>query len=309
MQYYLSDYKAGNSSQKIACSDSNENYYLNEGVNKKLKYKVLYNDYKKIITKLFSGREKQTICGHIEKILNKGEDINEYPKNVIEFYEHVKEREDKKRAIYVEDDVLFPTCLVDKFNCIYISGGSGSGKSYMCNQIMLEYHKTNKKNNIYLISRLEDKSDVLQKNKFIQKLDCKTFVDEPITYEEFGTDAMIIFDDFESYEQTNKPIFNAIIGLLNELLTLGRHQRFSVIICSHLTSNYKATRLIMIEATMFIMYPKSSSENALKHVLSNYGGLDKDTITTIKNSNSRYVCLYRHYPKMLLFEHNIEFVP
>ena len=68
-------------------------------------------------------------------------------------------------------------------------------------------------------------------------------------------------------EQTNKQIFNAIIGLLNELLTLGRHQRFSIIICSHLTSNYKATRLIMIEATMFIMYPKSSSENSLKHFL------------------------------------------
>ena len=309
MSYYLADYKENQESLKIAVSDSGEIFYLNKGKLPKQKYKVMYNDYKKQIAKSFVGREKQLICAKVEDILNNEKlDINEYPKNVIEFHDFVKESEDKKRTLYVEEDVLFPVLKKDEFNCVYITGGSGSGKSFLTNQIMLEYRKQNKKNEVYLISRLNDKKDVLQSNKFIQKLDCSTFVSEPISYEEFGSDAMIIFDDFESYEQTNKPVYRAIIGLLNELISMGRHQNLSIIICSHLTSNYKATRLVMVEATMFIMYPKTSSEHALKHILQNYGGLNQDTINEISDSNSRYVCLYRHYPKMLLFEHKLQFV-
>jgi hypothetical protein len=309
MSFYLADYKENTEGYKIAITDNGDSYFLNKGNDYEQKYKVNYDDYKKIISKLFSGREKQQICGKVEKILNdKNDDYNKYGKSIMDFCDIVKEREDKRKCIYVDDGVLYPVLKKDSFNCVYITGGSGSGKSYMTNEIMLEYHKNNKKNNIYLISRLDDKNDVLQKNKFIQKIDCSTFVKEPINYEEFGTDAMIIFDDFESYENTNKPIYKAIIGLLNELMTLGRHLRFSIIICSHLTSNYKATRLVMVEATHFIMYPKTSSDHALKHVLQTYGGLNKDTIEDISNCNSRYVCLYRHYPKILLFEHKIEFV-
>lgn len=307
MSYFLSDYKENQESLKIAVSDSGDNYYLNKGKLPTHKYRILYNDYKKDIAKLFVGRQKQLICDTVEKILNNGEDVNKYPKNVIDFYDIVKEREDKKKTLYVEQDNLYPCLKKDAFNCVFITGGSGSGKSYLTNQMMLDYHKQNKKNNVYLISRLEDKKDVLQSNKFIQKLDCETFVADPITYKEFE-DCLLILDDFESYENTNKPVYKAIIGLLNELLTVGRHQRLSIIICSHLTSNYKSTRLIFVEATMLIMYPKSASEHALKHVLQNYGGLGKDTVTDISNCNSRYVCLYTHYPKMLLFEHKIEFV-
>ena len=108
MSYFLSDYKENQESLKIAVSDSGDNYYLNKGKLPTHKYRILYNDYKKDIAKLFVGRQKQLICDTVEKILNNGEDVNKYPKNVIDFYDIVKEREDKKKTLYVEQDNLYP---------------------------------------------------------------------------------------------------------------------------------------------------------------------------------------------------------
>ena len=280
--------------------------YLHKGQPPKKDHQIAYSQYKNIIDKYVKGREKQTIISKIEKLLDNNVDpMYVMDDNIRSIYTIIKDEEEKKQIYIDNDDTMFPICIKNKFNLFYISGGTGSGKSTLAMKIIENYKKANKGHGIYLISRLEDPKDVLQKCKYIERIDCNSFLEELPTYEEFK-DCMIVFDDFESYQTTNPKLYNIIVGLMNEMVTLGRHQNLNIIVCCHNVTNYKSTRLLLLEATHMILYPRSCSNHSLKYLFGTYGSMDTKQLEKFKKSQSRFICLYKQHPNILFTEHSIE---
>ena len=180
----------------------------------------------------------------------------------------------------------------------YITGPSGSGKSYFVRLYCEQYRKKFKNNEIYLFSNLkEDESlDSVKPKRF--RLDEELYT-EPIKVEEF-VDSLVIFDDTDCI--SDKKIRNAVNSILDQCLEVGRHYRTTVLITFHLPSDRQATRKMLNESQYFVYFPQSSSSK-IKYVLNNYLDIDDKMIKFFKKLNSRWVCIRKNFPMCWVSEH------
>jgi hypothetical protein len=192
---------------------------------------------------------------------------------------------------------VIPPTDEDKRSVYYIAGASGSGKSYVAGQISSSYKKLFPNNEVYLISKLNEDStlDSLTVGK-PKRINIDSILDDPPKIEEFRN-CLVIFDDYDGI--TGK-LGKAILELITDIAITGRHTATNLILCTHHISNYSKTRLLLNEATHYILYPQSSSFNALKHLLIHYLGMDTDEIKALKNIKSRWVCFHKNYPQYQL---------
>lgn len=183
---------------------------------------------------------------------------------------------------------------------LYISGQSGSGKSYYSKNYIKEYKKIHKNNDIYLFSNIMN-DDSFDEIKGIKKIDIfdEDFIDIDLKADEFG-DSLILFDDVDCIQK--KQIKKKIYALLNEVLMVGRHYNISIIFTSHIICNGLETKGILNEAHSITIFPNNMGNRSLKYVLDSYLGLDKRQIEKIKNFDSRWMTIIRTYPQSLLTE-------
>jgi hypothetical protein len=192
---------------------------------------------------------------------------------------------------------IVPPTDEDKRNVYYIAGASGSGKSYVAGQIATNYKKLHPKNEVYLISKLTEDStlDSLTIGK-PKRINIDSILEDPPKIEEFKN-CLVIFDDYDGI--TGK-LGKAILELITDIAITGRHTATNLILCTHHISNYSKTRLLLNEATHYILYPQSSSFNALKHLLIHYLGMDTDEIKALKSIKSRWCAFHKNYPNYML---------
>lgn len=195
---------------------------------------------------------------------------------------------------------ILPTNEKKARDVFYICGPSGSGKSYVARSIAEEYKKLHPDRPIYLISKLEQDS-TLDKLKYIIKIDPKKLVEKPITDLKPLEESLVIFDDIENFDkETDKAIQN----LVNQIASTGRHNVTSMIYITHLLSDYKRTRLVLMEATHYVLYPQSTGAHALTYMLKTYLGMDTKEALALRKAGSRWVCIRKHYPQVLITEHS-----
>ena len=171
---------------------------------------------------------------------------------------------------------------------IYVSGKSGSGKSYwVCNWINNYYKKVHTKRPVYLFSALSD-DPTIDKIKGLKriKLDEEFLNDDELSVEDFKKCA-VIFDDTDTLK--SKPIRNKVNHLLNEILETGRHTETTCIITKHLACKGNETKLILSESHQFVFFPNGLGGRALKYLLENYMSLDKRQVARIKKLKGRWV--------------------
>jgi hypothetical protein len=226
---------------------------------------------------------------------------------------------DKKnnKALYVEskkENVINPmTEIILKSNeklqqipdtssermILYITGSSGSGKSFYTRQFCETYRKLYPKREIYLFSSLSDDSSIdkikgLKRLKITQEL-----MNEDLTAADFK-DSLVIFDDTDCI--TDKVKKAKINGILNSLLETGRHFNASVIYTSHLPCAGNDTKRILNEAHSITIFPNGLGGRSLKYLLDSYLGLDKEQIKRVKKTDSRWVTIVKSYPMVVLTE-------
>ena len=180
----------------------------------------------------------------------------------------------------------------------YVTGASGSGKSYYTKQYADEYHRMHPKREIYILSSIkEDKT--LDKIKGLKrvKLDSQEFLTEDLTAEDFK-DALVIFDDTDCL--TNKRQKLKVDAILNSVLETGRHFNVEVVYTSHLACNGRDTKRILNECKSVTIFPSGLGGKAMKYLLDNYFGLDKDQIKKLKSLNSRWVTIQKGFPMCVL---------
>jgi hypothetical protein len=152
---------------------------------------------------------------------------------------------------------------------------------------------------IYLISKLDEDStlDSMKIGK-PKRLSIDSIIEDYPSINEFE-DCFVIFDDFESLEM---PKLKVIWNLINDLASQGRHTRTTMAVLLHKSTDYKNTRLLLCEATHFVVYPLSTSGHALRYLLGNHLGLDKEDILSAKKLG-RWVCISKNYPQYMISAH------
>jgi hypothetical protein len=181
---------------------------------------------------------------------------------------------------------------------LYITGQSGSGKSYYTAQYCLQYKAIYPKRNIYLFSALsEDKGSLdLVKGLKKVKLDDDFINDDDITIDELK-ESLVIFDDVDNLK---KGLKNKIWTLMNSILQTGRHTKTSAIITYHLPTNSHDTRLILNECHSITIFVATMGGAKLKYLLDAYLGMDKKEIQKVKKMKSRWITIFKTYPKVIL---------
>lgn len=189
---------------------------------------------------------------------------------------------------------------------IYITGQSGSGKSYFTAQYCIQYKRVYPKNKIYLISSLAEDETLEKLNEikddfFIRLELTSSMIADGINAKDFE-DSLVIFDDFEVLK--DKELKKYISSVRDEILETGRHHKTSMICTYHLPTNSHDTKRIINECHAVVYFPHVSNYK-IKNLLENYLGLDKNFLTWTKHKKSRWACVLRGFPNMYMSENDI----
>ena len=176
---------------------------------------------------------------------------------------------------------------------LYVTGASGSGKSYFTNSYVKEYKKMYPKRPVYLFSSLtEDKT--LDSNKSIKRIKLNdTFINTA-----FST--LCIFDDCDCI--VNKTLKKKVFTILDVLLQTGRHSSTDIVFTSHLCCDKNNTKVILAEATSITAFPRTLGTRSLKYLTESYFGMTKEDIQKIKRLKTRPVTIIRSYPPLVLYD-------
>lgn len=187
---------------------------------------------------------------------------------------------------------------IGKREIIYISAPSGAGKSYWVSQYCNNYKLLYPKNNIIVFSRLQDDSSLDRISNLIRIPITNDLITDPIDIQEDFKNCCVIFDDCDTIGDKNHR--RAVMQIMDDILQTGRHSNTTCLITSHLSTNYKETRIVLAEAHKFVLFPKSSTKSSMDRILDAYLGLDKDERRAVYKMPSRWVCIHKHHPRYLL---------
>lgn len=186
-------------------------------------------------------------------------------------------------------------------NILYITGSSGSGKSYYTAQYVKEYKKLFPKREIYLFSSVGDDSQ-LDKLKVKRIKLNNDLLNETLTAQDFK-DSLVIFDDTDAI--TNKTLKNKVNSILDSILQTGRHYNVSCILTFHTATGGRDTKMILNETHSITIFPHNIGGRSSKYLLDGYLGLDKHEISAIKKNPSRWVSILKTYPKIVLSDKDV----
>jgi len=220
--------------------------------------------------------------------------------------EHAPKEDKPFTEVDLPYDTMFsimPSADENTRQIFYIAGSSGSGKSYMAKMYANNYSKMYPDRSVYLISKLEHDETIDSMTIPPIRLDYSTWIDDPPNINDFAN-CLVIFDDYDTIEGKEG---KAILNVIEDLCIMGRKHNeqqgnVSVLLLTHHLTNYKKTRLLLNEATHYVVYPQNSSSHALGYMLKTHMGLDKDELKQMKKLG-RWVCFSKNYPQYMMGAH------
>ena len=185
----------------------------------------------------------------------------------------------------------------------YITAPSGAGKSYLSKQIIQEYHKQHQKNPVYVFSSLES-DPTLDTLKYIKriKISRPEFLESELTAEDFK-DSLVLYDDIDCISDRKK--LKKVQDSLNSILQTGRHFNCSCIYTSHASTSGNATKMILNESHIIVLFPSCAGGKMLKYIGEQYLGLSKKQIERMKDLKSRWFAVVRQYPRAIITQHEV----
>ncbi len=220
----------------------------------------------------------------------------ENDKNGIKHYLDDIQLEDEDETIQI-----LPNKKTER-SILYITGSSGSGKSYYTKEYIKQYRIAYPKNPIYLFSSLNEDT-TLDSIKYLKrvKLDSK-FINTEFTIEDFEK-MLVIFDDTDVI--SNKILKKKLQDIQSLILETGRHTNTSFIYTSHIANKGLETKCILNEAHSLTLFPNTAGSRTMKYLLEGLFGLDKHQIKKIKDigtTKSRWITILKTFPLIVLHQ-------
>lgn len=186
---------------------------------------------------------------------------------------------------------------------LYISGASGSGKSFYTSMYLKQYSRMFPKNPIYLFSSLA-KDDIIDKCKNVVRIDFKdkSFYEATYTIENFK-DSLILYDDTEMI--SSKFISTKLRDLQDLILTTGRHSGTFFIITSHKCNDRDKTKLVLSESNSITLFTDTMGAKQLDYALTSGFGFNSKEIDIIRRLDTRWITVLRTAPVTVMHEKGI----
>ena len=214
------------------------------------------------------------------------------------YYEHKNKLEDnagKEIIDYGANFIVIPQPKKESF--IYLSGATGSGKTYYINQYIKQFKHIYPDRKIYVFSDV-DHDPLIDEFKPIRiKID-EELVTTPLVPKDLS-DSLIIMDDIDSI--ADKKIRNSVITLYNSILKMGRHCKISMLLTSHATCEGITTKQILINSH-YIVYFKGAL--GLPYLFKKLG-LSNEQIKKLNSVNSRAICIHKNYPSYFISQNTV----
>jgi GTPase SAR1 family protein len=188
---------------------------------------------------------------------------------------------------------------------LYITGPSGSGKTTFTAGYLEQYKKKYPKNPIYIFSALKE-DETLDKISGVKRIKIgANLVSDPLEIDDLK-DSCCVFDDIDVI--SDKKHREAVYKILNSILETGRHTKTSCINTNHLPTNKGETRRILNESHIVVYFPHSGSVRGVNYLLTEYVGLSKKEIIDIKKMPTRWCCIFKNFPQIIMTEKCMWFV-
>lgn len=216
-------------------------------------------------------------------------------------YVYLNDKDEEGNKEYETEDKLIPFFDLKKKKSIriFISGSTGSGKTYLCERILETSFK--KSPQIYLFSAIYDEDYSKIKNLLhVDIVDLLSQNKDLDIYELLMPNSVCIFDDILSFPDKIAKLY---LKLRTQCLSIGRHKNISTICIEQQPRNYTKSRDVLLNSEVYIFFPKSSYM-PFEKTCKEYLGLTKEKILEI-GSNSRYVSINKTYPSYAVRESNI----
>jgi len=184
---------------------------------------------------------------------------------------------------------------------LYITGASGSGKSYYTREYIKQYKLAYPKNPIYLFSSLND-DPPFDKLTYVKRVNLDdNFLNTFFTIDDFKN-CLVIFDDTDCI--TNKFMKKKLQDISNLIMETGRHTKTSFIYTSHLCNKGNDTKTILNETHSLTIFPNTLGKRTSQYLLENLFGFDKDDIKKIRKigTKSRWVSVIKSFPLIVLYD-------
>lgn len=222
--------------------------------------------------------------------------LKDLPKEIVDKH---KEKLSLQLSIYEGFMTPVPNIEEDR-DVLYIAGPSGSGKSTYTRRYMINYLKVYPDNKIFIFS-------CVPKDKAFDDLPniVRIPIDDSLIHinMEDLKDSCCIFDDIDVVP--SELVRKILQNLRDRTLEIGRHNHITVCATSHQLLNYKATKVLLNEATSVTVFPGSGSSYHIKNFCKNHCGLDNKAIAKVLALPSRWVTFVRRSPMCVLHEKGI----
>jgi hypothetical protein len=201
----------------------------------------------------------------------------------------------KKEELFILPHNLFKNI---ERRVYYVSGKSGSGKSYNISKTALfllyyykKYEKKNKKIIIFSVKPANTDPAYEKIKKYSVYIDLESLLNvDEYNILDLMKNNIVIFDDCDTIN--NKEILKNVEHIKNLLLEVGRSYNIDVFYVSHIVNNYRKSLTIWNEFNIKVIYPETLRSYHLNKILLKMGYSNKEQ-EEIKNkgifNKSNYV--------------------
>lgn len=181
----------------------------------------------------------------------------------------------------------------------FVGGRSGSGKSHKSAGLIKIYQKLNPGAPVFGVCKTKLKDDDVYAPLGIKQLPISAFyssgkLDVKALFGDKG--CLVLFDDWDSFEGEE---LETVLAAIKDIINLGRKMNISIIVTSHMLSDYNKTRNILREATFLTFFPEHEQAGAMEYTCKKTLGLKPDVVEEMGHLG-RSVTLHNTRPKFIL---------
>jgi hypothetical protein len=177
-----------------------------------------------------------------------------------------------------------------------VTGPSGSGKSWWIRAYAHNYRKLYPRNSVYLISSLQH-DDTLDALDFLKRIDVAKLLSHPPKDVKTWAHSLVIIDDVEGLDPKQA---EAVQRVQDMIASEGRHQSVSLIRASHLSTDYRRTRLLLAEVHGVVLFPQAGAHSQYTYLLEKYAGMGKKAVVGVLSTPTRWVAVHHTAPRYIM---------
>jgi hypothetical protein len=194
---------------------------------------------------------------------------------------------------------LIPIPSINKRECQYVSGSSGSGKSRYCAMYMRQWRKLFPDWKIYLFS--DKKYDPAYEGIELIRVNIRELIASPSKLDEVKFDnSLVCFDDIDTI--LDKKTSTIVQALQKKVLELCRQYNTYNLNINHLNNEGLKTKIFFNECDKYVFFPSFGNEQQLEYFMSKSIGLYRNAKKLIQDLDGWVI--YNQRPPAQYFMNN-----